>query len=238
MTDRMAPIFLLGSGGHAKVVLSTFLAARLEVSGLFDDDPSKCGFLIGGVLVQGGIPGPRSIPVGARLHLAIGDVQTRARLLESMGEWSGWISAIHPTAVIAGDAAIERGCLVGAGAIVQAETGIGEHSIVNSGVIIEHDCYIGRNTHLAPGSIVAGGVRIGRDVLIGAGATILPGVHIGDGATVGAGSVVTRDIPDGAIVIGVPARRHGHRREADLPPIDRNDSDHRPTSVATGRNDL
>lgn len=49
-------------------------------------------------------------------------------------------------------------------------------------------------------------IRIGSDVWIGGGAIILPGVTIGDGALIGAGSVVTRDVADGAIVAGNPAR--------------------------------
>jgi acetyltransferase-like isoleucine patch superfamily enzyme len=47
-------------------------------------------------------------------------------------------------------------------------------------------------------------VRCGASV--GAGAVILPGLSIGAGAMVGAGSVVTRDVPDGAVVMGNPAR--------------------------------
>jgi maltose O-acetyltransferase len=49
-------------------------------------------------------------------------------------------------------------------------------------------------------------VRIGRDAWIGGGAIILPGVTIGDGAVIGAGSVVTRDVAEGAAVMGNPAR--------------------------------
>jgi maltose O-acetyltransferase len=49
-------------------------------------------------------------------------------------------------------------------------------------------------------------VHIGSDVWIGGGAIILPGVTVGDGALVGAGSVVTRDVAEGATVMGNPAR--------------------------------
>lgn len=49
-------------------------------------------------------------------------------------------------------------------------------------------------------------ITIGSEVWIGRGAAILEGVSIGDGATVGANAVVTRDIPAGVTVVGVPAR--------------------------------
>ena len=50
-------------------------------------------------------------------------------------------------------------------------------------------------------------VRIGRNAWIGGGAIILPGVTIGDDAIVGAGAVVTRHVPQGATVMGNPARQ-------------------------------
>ena len=49
-------------------------------------------------------------------------------------------------------------------------------------------------------------VQIGNDVWIGRRAMIMPGVKIGNGVVIGAGAVVTKDVPDYAIVGGVPAK--------------------------------
>ena len=51
-----------------------------------------------------------------------------------------------------------------------------------------------------------GCVNIGNDVFVGANTTILPGVTIGNNVVVGAGAVVTKDIPDNSLALGVPAR--------------------------------
>ena len=48
---------------------------------------------------------------------------------------------------------------------------------------------------------------------LGAGCIVLPGVTVGKDALVGAGSVVTKDVPEGAIVVGNPAKISGYRRK-------------------------
>lgn len=51
-----------------------------------------------------------------------------------------------------------------------------------------------------------GAATIGDDVQIGAGAKILGAVHIGNGALIGANAVVVKDVPDGAVIVGIPAK--------------------------------
>ena len=62
-----------------------------------------------------------------------------------------------------------------------------------------------------------GDVVIGQEAMIGAGAVILPGVEIGAGAQVAANSLVTRDVPEGVTVAGVPAEPLDHRSDDETP---------------------
>lgn len=81
-------------------------------------------------------------------------------------------------------------------------------------IVLGNDVYIAPNVgFFASGhdvndlsTLVGGGITVGDHVWIGANATILPGVRIGSNTIIGAGSVVTRDIPDGVIAAGNPAR--------------------------------
>lgn len=80
---------------------------------------------------------------------------------------------------------------------------------VGSGCVIADGAYIGSSTHLQGALSTVHGtgpIRVGDRCFIGQRAIILGGVSIGDGAVVGAGSVVTRDVPAGTTVGGVPAR--------------------------------
>lgn len=88
------------------------------------------------------------------------------------------------------------------GITIGAKTGLGPRTIVLTSVHARTPY----PTPITDGPLEFGAVRIGAGCDIGVGAVILPGVTIGDGVQVGAGAVVTRDLPDGAIAAGIPAR--------------------------------
>ena len=198
-------LWLIGAGGHAKVVIATLDAAGTVIAGLFDGDPEKIGTSILGRRIEG-LPERHWWTVQERTaFLAIGANEQRAKLAQSLP--AHWATAIHPTAVVHPTATIGPGTLVCAGAIIQPEVRIGSHVIINTGAIVEHDCRIGDYCHLASGTRCAGTVTVGDNVFIGAGAVVIQNLQIGDNTVIGAGAVVIRSVPSHMVVAGVPARR-------------------------------
>lgn len=109
---------------------------------------------------------------------------------------------------------------IGSHSIVEHHVRIGNDVRLHSGVfvpeysILEDGCWLGPHVVITNARYPLSprakehlqGAHIKRGAKIGANVTILPGVVIGENALVGAGAMVTHDVPDGAVVIGNPAR--------------------------------
>lgn len=214
MTDAARPLILWGARGHAKVLAEFAVAAGFEPVVVFDSDPDMVQSPLPGVGLHTGRQAfDRWVREwnGAPLWgiAAIGGARGEARL-ELHGLFRqrgiGVPTLVHPRGFVAATAVLGEGTQVLVNAIAGAGSTLGRACIVNTAASIDHECTLEDGVHIGPGARLAGCVQVGRCAFVGTGAVVLPRIRIGANAIVGAGAVVTRDVPDGVVVYGNPAR--------------------------------
>lgn len=195
----MATINLFGASGHAKVIMDIIQAQGDSVGVLYDDAPHSSELHKKRVLKAS------DVQVNGPLIISIGSNKIR-KIIANRYKSLQFVKAIHPNAILSPSASVSDGSVIMPGAIIQSDVQIGKHCIINTGASVDHECLIGDYVHISPHATLCGNDQVGEGAWIGAGATIIPGVKIGKWSTIGAGSVVIRDVPDNAIMAGVPAK--------------------------------
>ncbi|MGA3211888.1 MAG: acetyltransferase [Terriglobales bacterium] len=204
----MARVFVYGASGHGKVVADILTVQGIAVEGFIDDGPREDNEKVLGLGVLGDghwlEATARREPVD--VALGIGDNFARRRVARRLLYGIQLLTVVHPAATIARSAHLGAGAVVMAGSVVNPDAKIGTGAIINTGAIVEHDCQVGEFAHLSPHAAMGGCARLGECSWLGIGAVIIHNVAVGDYAIVGAGAAVIRDLDDGVIAVGVPAR--------------------------------
>jgi sugar O-acyltransferase (sialic acid O-acetyltransferase NeuD family) len=209
--DQKPAVFILGAGGHGRVVQDILIQAKqYRPVAFLDNNPNIHGRRVDGIPVLGGIDDLSRLGAEKGVHavvIAIGDNGTRRGLARQVEE-AGFelINAIHPSASLARNAVIGRNVVIAAGVVVCAHCQIGDSVILNTGSIIDHQTSIGEGSHICPGVRIAGRVKVEPGAFVGIGATVVPKVTLGYESITGAGAVVIDDVPPLATVVGVPAK--------------------------------
>lgn len=211
---------IVGASGHGRVVLDILQQyAKTKVVAFIDDNKKLHGQEINGVPVLGGFSYiPRLIKDGVSSGIiAIGDNKIRATFFERAKDLGlELINAVHPRATIAKTVRIGKGVVIMAGVVVNTGTKIEDDAVINTGAVVDHDNVIKKHAHVFPGAKLAGTVTVGEYSYIGTGASVINNINIGKYATVGAGAAVIEDVPDYAVVVGVPARIIKYREKGKL----------------------
>ena len=210
----MSSLVILGAREHAKMVFATLqdaLSKEWEVLGFLDDNSSLHGKDLLGLPILGPIQDMAGLAASGRIQGALVGIScnhmaVRARLFSEIKRLRLQTpSVISPTAHVHRLAAVGEGSVIFGGAVVNAFARVGSNFVAYSNAVVEHECVLGDNVYLGPGVAFCGSVRVGNSTFIGTGSSVVC-EKIGDDVVVGAGAAVVRDLPDGAVAVGVPSR--------------------------------
>jgi acetyltransferase EpsM len=139
--------------------------------------------------------------------LAVGMPQAKVAVLAQYARFGfRWQGFIHRQSFLSPRARIGPGCILAPFVNIAGDACLGAHVYVGSFGGIGHDTVIGDCCSLLPDSGLGGGASLGHRSVLGAGARVYPGVTVGSDVRVSAGSVVRRNMPDGVLAHGNPAR--------------------------------
>lgn len=196
-------ILIVGAGGQGAIVADALLRADMPPLGFVD--AARTGEVLG-IPILGTLDALATIAHDAVI-VAVGDNAARRRLCEELvARGETLATARHPWTAIATGVTIGAGSMISAGSILAPRATIGRGVLLNTKCSVDHDSVIGDYAHLSPGSTAGGNVHIGEEAMIGLGAAVMSGCRVGARSVIGAGAVVVRDIPDGVVAFGVPAR--------------------------------
>ena len=143
-----------------------------------------------------------------RFTLGIGNPILRKQLCNKFAQTGGVLSSTISGEAIIGSFGnrIYEGCNIMPGAVLTNDIIVSKGTIINQLTSIGHDVMIEEFCEICPNVSISGNCKLGPYTFIGTGAIILPKVVIGKNVIIGAGSVVTKDIPDNSLALGMPAK--------------------------------
>ena len=197
---------IVGAGGHARTVIHTLHCLNISPKGVLDQYREPDEKVLNTPILDDSSKFKKYIKDNIFI-IAIGDNASRMEHYNRIKDEGGLFEAVvHPTCEFSKSSRVGEGTLIAQQAVICPNSEIGNNVIINSRALVEHDAKVGNHAHIAPDVSLAGKVTIHEGAFIGLRAVVKDGVSIGRWAKVGAGAVVVSDVPDGAVVVGNPAR--------------------------------
>jgi sugar O-acyltransferase (sialic acid O-acetyltransferase NeuD family) len=211
MSDKLKNIVIYGAGGFGREV--AWLIEEInkkkkeyEIVGFIDDDPSTKGNVINEYPALGGVEFLEG-KSGISVALSMADPIKRLEVAENLKSLQlNFPNLIHPSVLIGKRVDFGIGNIICAGVIITVNIRVGSFCHLNLKTTLGHNCILENFVTTACSVDFAGNSHICNSTYFGNHATVLPYVRVAPFSVVGAGAVANRDIPEGVISVGVPAK--------------------------------
>jgi sugar O-acyltransferase (sialic acid O-acetyltransferase NeuD family) len=208
-------IYLVGASNPETIRVTRAVernTPNIKFVGMIDNDVEKQGKEFYGIPILGGVDIVKSL-IDDNVYfvnLITGSTRARHFITSQILSYGGRLAnLIHPNLDLT-LSKIGLGLYLQEGVIIQAGVEVGDNTSLHMGALIGHESIIGKSVFIAHAVSVSGCCEIGDGVFIGTNASILPRLKVGKWSTVGAGAVVTKDVPEYAVVVGNPAKIIGY----------------------------
>lgn len=202
---------IIGAGTYAEVYLAYLQEAGVEVIGFVDDDPKYEGQSVRKVPVLGKISNLEILREKYHLEAAycpLGNNKLRVKFLK-MAKAIGYKipNYIHPSVIISPNVTIGEGVYILLGTTIMPHTTIKDYVMISMGVHLAHHVVLEEGVFLSTGCNFGASITAHKYAYCGISSTIMTGLHeLGEDCLIGAGAVVIKDVPERAIMAGVPAK--------------------------------
>lgn len=204
---NLAPIIVVGAGGHSKACIDVIeQEGRFTIIGLTAQHPEVGSTVFGYSVIGTDVDFRSLISSAPNATIAVGQIDTpapRVRLYEILKQIGYEMPMIvSPRAYVSRHAEVGEGTIVMHGATINAGARVGRNCIVNSHALIEHDAIVGDHCHVSTGAVLNGNVTVGERTFIGSRSVIKEGVSLGPSCVVGMGLSIRHDQEPNARVKG------------------------------------
>lgn len=207
----MTNAIIVGAGTYGQVYSEYLKESHIyNVIGFIDDDPKKQNTIINFIPVIGDLLSLNNImdKKSTAVFVPIGDNIVRSKIIRYVRSL-GFItpSFIHKSVQIHSTVKIKGTVYILPNVSIMPFSSIDDLVMISMGVNIAHHTSIGTGCFFSQGTNIGASIIINNYSFVGIGATVMTGVKlIGENALIGAGSVVIKDVPDNAIIVGVPGK--------------------------------
>lgn len=202
---------IIGAGTYGEVYLAYLQEAGIDIVGFLDDDKKYERQQVRGVPVLGPVRLLETLKESddvRAVYCPLGNNKLRVKFLMYARELGYEIpNYIHSSVIISPNVTIGKGVYILLGTTIMPHTVIKDFVMISMGVRLAHHNVLEEGVFLSTGCNFGASIHANNYAYCGISSTIMTGVReLGEDCLIGAGAVVIKDVPDKAVVAGVPAK--------------------------------